>query len=274
MCPHRELGELSESAADGQPRYRMAAQVLEQAAREVPHVEHRGIRQVVQRLDRALGGRAGAARNVRVAGRNRHVDAAMNGVDPGRAGVGNHHAGGAQNRNPADDSQPRVPGLSRQPLAVGDRNLDDDVGIGPCRGRHLLDHRAHHAPRHRVDGRLADRDRQPRQGRDSHTGSGPEDHPFAGAGAAHLRTDQRPVRHVGIIAGVLDDARKRAVRLEPFGGEGEGGLLSLRQRDADGVRKLARQQRGQRCLGRGGCAGAGGPASTQGRVRFAGHDGL
>ena len=42
---HRELRELAEAASDGQPRQRTAAQVLEQAAGKVPHVEHRGIRQ-------------------------------------------------------------------------------------------------------------------------------------------------------------------------------------------------------------------------------------
>ena len=174
---HGQLGELSEAAADGQPGHGVAAQVLEQAAREVPHVEHRGLRQAVQRPDRAFGGRAGAARDMRMAGRDRDVDAAMDGVDPGRTRIGDHDPGGAEDRESTDDSQSRVPGPLREPLAAGDRDLHDCVRADACRGRDLGDHRAHHLSRDRVDGRLADRHRQSRQSDGADPRTGAEHHP-------------------------------------------------------------------------------------------------
>ena len=45
------------------------------------------------------------------AGRARHVDAAMDRVDPGGTAEGHHDAGGAQDRQPADDAQAPVEGL-------------------------------------------------------------------------------------------------------------------------------------------------------------------
>ena len=198
----------------------------------------------------------------------------MNGVNPRRARVGNHDAGGAENRDPADNSQSRIPGLPSQPLTVGDRDFDDHVGPDPRRGRHLLDHCKHHPSRYRVDGGFADRYGQPRQCHGSDARSGLENHSLSGTGTSDPRADQRLVRHVGIVAGILDDARKRRIRIQPFGGEGKGGLLPLRQRDAHRIGKLARQQGAERRLGRGGRACAGGPAATQGNVRFAGHGGL
>ncbi len=40
QVPHGQLGDLGEAAAERETRQRMAAQVLEQAAGEVAHVQH------------------------------------------------------------------------------------------------------------------------------------------------------------------------------------------------------------------------------------------
>ena len=104
-----ELDQLGEPAADGEPLDRMALEVAQQPPGEVAHVEHGGVGQARQPLDRALRGRARAAGHVALAGGPGQVDAAVDRVDPGRARVGDHHAGGAEDRQPADDAEPRVP---------------------------------------------------------------------------------------------------------------------------------------------------------------------
>ena len=57
----------------------------------------------------------------------RHVDAAVDRGDPGRAGKRMHDARRAEDGQPADDAEPRVPRLLRQRLAAGNGNLDLDI---------------------------------------------------------------------------------------------------------------------------------------------------
>ena len=160
--PGGQLGELAEAAAQGEAGQGMPAQVLEQAAGEVAHVQHGVVGQAVERLDRLLRGRAGAAGDVGEARGPGDVDAAVDRVDPGRAGEGHHHARGAQDRQAALDAEARVPGLRRQRGAARDRDLDLQVA-GRRRARRFGHHgRAHHLARRRVDRRLADRQRQAR----------------------------------------------------------------------------------------------------------------
>ena len=52
----RELGDLGDAAGDGDARHGMGAQIFERAADEIAHVEQRRLGQIVERLDRRLGG--------------------------------------------------------------------------------------------------------------------------------------------------------------------------------------------------------------------------
>ena len=80
----------------------------------------------------------------------------------------------------------------------------------------------------------------------------------------HRGNHQRPMRDVGIVAGVLDDAGHRfAVAQIPLR-QREGDALPAGQRDLDRIGEFAGQKRGAGCLGRSGGAGAGGPAALQG----------
>ena len=123
----RELGELGEAAGQRDPRDRVAAEIFERAADEVAHVDQRELGQAVERLHRALRGRAGGRGDMGHAGGARDVDAAMDRVDPGRAGIGDHDAGGAEDREAADDAEPAVGGAPRQDLAAGDRDRDLEI---------------------------------------------------------------------------------------------------------------------------------------------------
>ena len=89
----------------------------------------------------------------------RHVDAAMDGVDPGRAGIGNDDRPSCRGwRCPC-----RMPrrGLSVFCASASPPSGTDtlDLEIGPL-ARHLGDRLRDHPARHGVDGRLAGRDRQ------------------------------------------------------------------------------------------------------------------
>ena len=69
------------------------------------------------------------------------VDAAMDRVDPGRAGIGHDDAGGAEDRQSADDAEPPVQGLGGERLAAGNGDLDLDVAGVAVRGGDLGDRR-------------------------------------------------------------------------------------------------------------------------------------
>ena len=76
------------------------------------------------------------------------------------------------------------------------------------------------------------------------------------------------MRHVGVVAGILDHAGTRKIRAElPFG-ERKGGASAARQPDLDRVGKFAGEQRRARGLRRRGGAGAGRPAASQMTGRF------
>src|SRR5205085_2853342 len=113
---------------------------------------------------------AGAAGDVLMPGRPGDVDAAPDAVDPGRTGVGHHDAGGSEDRDAAQDAQPGIPGVLGDLLAAGDRDLDDQVGDGAA--GELGDGRGHQLPGHRVDGGLADGQRQAGLGDRPDAGSG------------------------------------------------------------------------------------------------------
>jgi len=105
-----ELGHLREPSSDGDARDRVTFGVFQHAADEVAHVDERGLGKTVQLLHGRLGRRSGRACDVRDAARARHVDTAVDRVNPGRAGIGNDDPGRAQIESP--------PIIPRRPLSV------------------------------------------------------------------------------------------------------------------------------------------------------------
>ena len=90
----------------------------------------------------------------------RDIDTAMNGCNPGGAGKGAYDTGRTENRNAAFDAETGVPCLQRDLRAIGNRNLDLDIPRPAERLRQIGNGALHHLARHRVDRRLAGRDRQ------------------------------------------------------------------------------------------------------------------
>src|SRR3546814_6706609 len=85
------------------------------------------------------------------AGGARDVDAAVDRVNPGGAGERHHHAGGAEDGEAAENAESRVPGLSRELLAIVHRHFDRHVAGLAVRGGELGHHRPHHLPWHRSE---------------------------------------------------------------------------------------------------------------------------
>ena len=197
--------------------------------------------------------------------RARHVDAAMDRVDPGGAAVGHHHAGGAEDGKPADDAQPTVEGLRRQRLAA--RNGDGDRHVRrPLRlARDLLDHLPHHLPRHRVDCRLARRDRQPCARHRPNAFTGMEGDPGPRRIPAHRCPHKAAMRDVGVVAGILDDCRCGGAGLQASLRQGEAGRAPTRQADGHRIGETPAGQRTEGSLHRRRGARTRGPAAPQRR---------
>ena len=241
----------------------MGAQVFEEPAGEVAHVDDVRLRQAVEALDEPLRGRADGGGDVVRAGGSGDVDAAMDRVDPGGAGIGHHDARRAEHREPADDAEARVPGAQRQRLAAGDGEGDTHVARPAMRGDDIGHGGADHLARHRVDGRLAGRQRQAGLGDGADARAGPKDDAGARRSRRDAREDERAVRHVRVVARILDDAGLGPALAERLSRKREGRRLAARQGDGDGVGEAAGDEGGHSGLGRGGGAGPRRPAVAQ-----------
>ena len=187
----------------------MVAQIFEQPAGEISHVEERDVGERVARSHGRLRSVAGRAGDMVEPGGARDVDAAMDRMDPRRAGKGNDDAGRAEDRQPADDAEARVPGFCASASPPG---MEISISASATRtvcGRDLLDRLNHHLARHRVDRRLARRDRQARQRHRADAFSGLEPDAVPSLAASHRRDDLGLMRHVGVVSCILDDARPR-----------------------------------------------------------------
>ena len=170
------------------------------------------------------------------------VHAAVDRVNPGRAGIGHDDPGRPQDRQPADNAEAPVQGLCGKRLAVFNADFDNHVTRHAMRGGHIAQGLAHHFPRHRIDGRFA--------GRNGKTGPRDRANSLArakrnagsGRAPADRGKDERPVRHVRVVARVLHDAGARLAILPRRRRERECGALAAGQCHLDGIGKRAAEQ--------------------------------
>ena len=158
----------------------------------------------------------------------RHVDAAMDGVDPGRAGIGHDDAGRAEDRQPADDAR-----AGRSACCCGERLAAGNRRSRPRRRRRAPSGARTSAiaariicARHRVDRRLAGRDRQagPGHGADAWTGA---------EGDAGARRRSRTVATISAPC-VTSGSSPASLTTPARGAWLVGRALLVRQREADG----------------------------------------
>ena len=122
-----ELRHLREAAGDGDTRHWMRPEIFQHPANEVAHVDERDIRQIVLMRNRRLGSRACCARDVCESSGTRDVDAAMDGVNPGRAGIRYDDPRSAEDRKAADHPKARVQRPLRDLLPAGNGDFDGDI---------------------------------------------------------------------------------------------------------------------------------------------------
>ena len=186
-----------------------------------------------------------------------HVDSAMDRGDPCRAGKRMHHARRPEDRQSTDDPQPRIPCLQRQRFAIGNGDFDLDILGRPTLQRSP----PHHLARHRVDRRLARRNRQSGLGHHAH--ARPRREADAGTALAHRGDHHAAMRDIGIITRILDDSSPRPALAQFFQRQRKGRRLALRQGDRHRIGKLTGPQCRKRRLHRRGCACARRPAASQ-----------
>ena len=152
----------------------MAAQIFECAADKIAHVDQRRLGEIVKPLHGALGCAAGRGGDMREPGGARDIDAALDRVDPGAAGIGDDDAGRPKHRQPAEDAEPRIHRFLGEAVAAGDRDRHLEIGRGGAvRLGELRQRLGDDRPRRRVDRGLADRERE--------AGTGHGANPLAGA---------------------------------------------------------------------------------------------
>ena len=262
-----ELRHLGRAASDSDAVDRMGAQILEQAAGEIAHLDQGVVGQTMQEADRRLGGLAGRRADMGAAARPGDVDAAHDRTDPGRTGIRYNNAGRAEDREAPDDAEPAVGRAFRDLRAAGHGDLDDRVRRDREPRRDLLEIGADHRAGRRIDRRLARRQGQtgPRHRTDPFPR--PEPDALALRAKPHGRDDQCAMRHIGIVAGILDDPGAGEIVAELLYGERELRPQPLRQRHRDGIGKGARQQRFESGARSAAGAGARRPAASQRRFR-------
>ena len=123
-------------------------------------------------------------------------------------------------------------------------------------------------------GRFADRDRQTRQRHRADPVTGPEGNAVSAFAPSYGGDDFGAMRHIGIVAGILDDTGAPAAVDLFTACKVEGRCLALGQADRDGGLCAVRQQGAERRRRAGSSAGAGGPAAPQFAIRLAGGGGV
>src|SRR5690606_33462324 len=87
----------------------MSMLILEHESCEIVHIKNGKIRQTIERLRCVFGRGTGCAEHMFLPSSTRNVDAAMDRVNPGRAGKRVNHTSGAENGNAAGNAEARVP---------------------------------------------------------------------------------------------------------------------------------------------------------------------
>ena len=244
----------------------MLVQIFEQSANKIAHFDQRRLGQIIERADRAF--RRGASRrgDMRNGAGARHVDPAMNAIDPGGTGIGHDDAGRPQHRQAADNAEPSVERMLRHLLAAGNGNLDQRVSLDAKLPRRLGEVFPHHRARDRIDRGFADGERQTGPRHDADALPPPEGY----AGARRIARDPgengRAMRHVGIVARVLDDAGLGEIGAQFELTQREGDALAGGQRDFDRIGRRPAMQRDESRPRRRRGAGASRPTPAQGLV--------
>ncbi len=242
------------------------AQIFQHAAYKIAHLDQADIRQPMQRLDSGFRSRAGRSGDMGKPGRAGDIDPAMNRIDPRGAGKRHDNPCRAQDREAANNAEPPVERSLGDFFASWNRDFDGHVSDKTVHASHLADRGYDHPTGRRIDRRFSRGQGQARARNRPYSLSAVKRHTRSGRAVGHARDHQRAMRHVGIVARVLDDSRAREPLAKLLEGQRKRRPRAARQGDRHGTGKTAANER---LIGRprgGGGAGAGRPALAQIRL--------
>ena len=194
---------------------------------EVPDLYETDLLEVGQETHRGpLGEPSGRENEMVEALRAHHVDSLHHARGPRGGREGTDDAGRPEDGDAADDAEPGVRGLLRHLLAA--RHADHNAYPAFSSVEHLIERIGDHAPRDVVYGGTADRQPQPRLRDYAHAFSPVQRDPRLLLPGDADR-EARPVRHVRVVARVLDDdgLSPALPHLAPLDLEGDAPLISL-----------------------------------------------
>src|ERR1700736_3172352 len=126
-----KLCHFGKTSGDGDAWDGVSLRIFQHAADEVAHVDERGFGKTMQLPNSHLGSRPSGASDVLEAARACHVDTAVDGVDPGRAGIGHDNPGRPQDRKSTKNAETRIERSGGERFSTGNREFDDNVAGGP-----------------------------------------------------------------------------------------------------------------------------------------------
>ena len=172
------------------------------------------------------------------------------------------------NRKPADHAQARVQSPLRELLPARNGDFHSDIHRLAEQLRRLAHSLPDHHARDGIDRGFAGRDGKAgaRHGADARACA--EGDAASGCPARDGRNDERAVRHVWIVARVLDDARTRPARAGFLQRQREARPHAVRKGDANRIGETAAKQRLASRARRSRRTGSRSPAAPQGRARI------
>ena len=136
-------------------------------------------------------------------------------------------AGRAEDGEAADDAEARVPCFFGDGSAIGYGDGDEDIGRPAMGAAEHFQLRADHLARHWVDGGLARRDGQACAGDRADAFAGGKNNAAAGRATGDFGNDGRAMRHIRIIARILDNSRLGACLAKRFKTNAKAGVSPL-----------------------------------------------
>ena len=201
------------------------------------------------------------------AARASDVDTALDGVDPGRAGIRNDDPGRSQDRKSANNAKTRIERPGGERFAAGDGEFDGHIAGGTEILHHFANGRSHHFARDGIDGGLAGREWQAGLGHGADAFAGKEGNAGTRPARSDSCLDQGAMRDVRIVPGIFHDSRGRP-SVEGFEDSNcKADTCAIRKPHVDGIRALTSDERlvCRACGGR--RAGARGPAALERLIR-------
>ena len=258
-----EFAKFPESTSKCQAWYGVFSQVFEQTSRKIAHVQHRFFRKVVMLLYKCLTGRTSASGGMFKTVCPRHINSAVDRVNPCGTGEGNHNPCRSKDRDPIPNAQPRIPGFQGKFFSSGNRYRDPNICSSFVGFSKLFQMLTDHFSGNRIDCRFSNIKGKAGFGDRTDAFSGSEANTTSWSSEFNPRFNHRLMRHIRVISCIFDHGCNREVLTKFLTSKVERGRLTLGKGDLHRVGKSALQQRREGGFRSRSGAGSSGPAASQ-----------